>query len=71
MESHDNLQQHRRGAVEAKLHYFKDIFTPEDFECLIEEELERPLNQNSEADLKIKEISHSIKKCLRKIFHQH
>lgn len=63
-EKADSFQQLKREAAEAKLYYLRDIHSPEEFDMLVVEELERAAIIATEPEIRMKELVRAIGKKL-------
>jgi hypothetical protein len=61
IETTDMFQQVRREAAEAKLYYLRDIYSVEEFDRLVDEELHRATSISSEPEVSVKTFMRTIK----------
>ncbi|KAG4418528.1 hypothetical protein IFR04_008331 [Cadophora malorum] len=68
-ESSDSFSTHQREAVEAKLYYMRDVCDPEEFQMLVDQELERAnmKTTHSTDDKTIQNVAEKVKNKLKKI----
>jgi hypothetical protein len=62
VENADDFQQMKREAAQAKLHYLRDLHSPEEFDILVDEELDRAAIIVAEPEIHVKKVVQTIKK---------
>ncbi|KAK0103542.1 hypothetical protein ONS95_005561 [Cadophora gregata] len=68
IESSDSFSAHQREAAETKLYYMRDVCDPEEFQALVEQELERAnsMRTSSTAAMAIQNVADKMKIALKK-----
>ncbi|KAE9380277.1 hypothetical protein N431DRAFT_459226 [Stipitochalara longipes BDJ] len=70
IETIDEFQQLRRDTVEAKLYYLRDVHSPEEFDKLVDEELQRADAFAPESDISMKDVVLAIKRKISSLLNR-